>query len=63
MKKIGLLFDTRPDAIKMAPVTLTIKESKDFEPFIIASAQHAGLQMFDKYQPFPEELNRVFIDA
>ncbi len=140
MKKIGLLFGTRPDAIKMAPVALALKESTDFEPFIIASAQHrklldqvirlfnldvnvdfdlmkenqdlfyitrgliknmedvlgehklnlllvqgdtttsfaaalcafykkipvghieAGLRTFDKYQPFPEELNRVFID-
>jgi len=140
VKKIGLLFGTRPDAIKMAPVALTLKDSTDFEPFIITSAQHrelldqvirlfnldvnvdfdlmkenqdlfyitrgliekmkdvldeqklnlllvqgdtttsfvaalcafykkmpvghieAGLRTFDKYQPFPEELNRVFID-
>lgn len=140
MKKIGLLFGTRPDAIKMAPVALALKETKSFEPFIIASAQHrelldsviqlfdlevdidfnlmkenqdlfyitkslienmknvfeeqelslllvqgdtttsfvaalcafykkipvghieAGLRTFDKYQPFPEEINRVFID-
>ncbi len=140
MKRIGLLFGTRPDAIKMAPVALALKEAKNLEPFIIASAQHrqlldqviqlfglkvnvdfnlmkenqdlfyitenliknmknilqsqdldlllvqgdtttsfvsalsafykkipvghieAGLRTFDKYQPFPEELNRVFID-
>jgi len=140
VRKIGLLFGTRPDAIKMAPVALALKETKRFEPFIIASAQHrelldsviqlfdleididfnlmkenqdlfyitkslienmknvfeeqelslllvqgdtttsfvaalcafykkipighieAGLRTFDKYQPFPEEINRVFID-
>lgn len=140
MKKIALLLGTRPDAIKMAPIALALKESKYFKPFIIASAQHrelldqvisifrldvdvdfnimkknqdlfyitsnlidrmkkilneqhidlllvqgdtttsfvaalcayykkipvghieAGLRTFDKYQPFPEELNRVFID-
>jgi len=140
MKKIGLLLGTRPDAIKMAPVALALKETKDFEPFIVASAQHrelldqviklfdldvnvdfnlmkenqdlfyitrgliknmkkvldeqkldlllvqgdtttsfvaalcafykqipvghieAGLRTLDKYQPFPEEMNRVFID-
>ena len=140
MRKIGLLFGTRPDAIKMAPVALALKDTKNFEPFIIASAQHrelldqviqlfglnvnvdfnlmkenqdlfyitrgliknmkkvleeeelslllvqgdtttsfvaalcafykkipvghieAGLRTFDKYQPFPEEINRVFID-
>jgi UDP-N-acetylglucosamine 2-epimerase (non-hydrolysing) len=140
VKKIGLLIGTRPDAIKMAPVALALKETEDFKPFIIASAQHralldqvirifklkvdidfnlmrkdqdlfyitksliknmkevlekqaldlllvqgdtttsfvaalcafykkipighieAGLRTFDKYQPFPEEINRVFID-
>ncbi len=140
MKKIGLLLGTRPDAIKMAPVALALKKTENFEPFIIASAQHrglldqvinsfnlkvdvdfnimkknqdlfyitknivenmkyildtqnidlllvqgdtttsfvaalcafykkipighveAGLRTFDKYQPFPEEINRVFID-
>jgi UDP-N-acetylglucosamine 2-epimerase (non-hydrolysing) len=140
VRKIGLLFGTRPDAIKMAPVALALKETEDFEPFIIASAQHrhlldqviqlfgldvnvdfnlmkenqdlfyitrgliknmkkvleeqelslllvqgdtttsfvsalcafykkipvghieAGLRTFDKYQPFPEDINRVFID-
>lgn len=140
MRNIGLLLGTRPDAIKMAPIALALKESNYFKPFIIASAQHrelldqvisifgldvdvdfnimkknqdlfyitkklienmrnildeqridlllvqgdtttsfvaalcayykkipvghieAGLRTFDKYQPFPEELNRVFID-
>lgn len=140
MRNIGLLLGTRPDAIKMAPVALALKESQLFNPFIIASAQHrelldqvirifkldvdvdfnimkknqdlfyitrnliekmkcildkrsidfllvqgdtttsfvaalcafykkipvghieAGLRTFDKYQPFPEEINRVFID-
>lgn len=140
MKRIGLLVGTRPDAIKMAPVAMALKSSGDFEPFIIASAQHrelmdqvinlfnlkinidldimkdnqdlfyitteliqemkkileeenidfllvqgdtttsfvaalsafykripighveAGLRTYDKYQPFPEEINRVYID-
>jgi UDP-N-acetylglucosamine 2-epimerase (non-hydrolysing) len=140
VKKIGLLVGTRPDAIKMAPVALALKESNRLKPFIIASAQHrrlldqviqlfglkvnvdfnlmkedqdlfyitknliknmkdileaqdfdfllvqgdtttsfvaalcafykripvghieAGLRTFDKYQPFPEEINRIFID-
>jgi len=140
MKRIGLLVGTRPDAIKMASVFIILKTSNEFEPFIIASAQHrelmdqviglfnltvnvdfdimkenqdlfyitremmkkmekilgnakidlllvqgdtttsfaaalsafykripighieAGLRTYDKYQPFPEEINRVFID-
>jgi UDP-N-acetylglucosamine 2-epimerase (non-hydrolysing) len=139
-KKIAILIGTRPDAIKMAPVAMALESSPDFEPFIIATAQHrelldrvvrlfglrvnvdldvmkesqdlfyitteimkkikailkkeefdlllvqgdtttsfvaalsafyekipighveAGLRTYDKYQPFPEEINRVFID-
>lgn len=140
MKIIAVLIGTRPDAIKMAPVILALQDSKNFSPFVIASAQHrelldqvislfgfepdadldimkenqdlfyittemlnriksiieqkdidllmvqgdtttsfvsalaafykkipighieAGLRTYDKYQPFPEEMNRVFID-
>ncbi len=139
-KRIAVLLGTRPDAIKMAPVAMALKSSSEFEPFIIATAQHrglldqvvglfdldvdvdlnimkesqdlfyitteimkgmreilkntkldlllvqgdtttsfaaalsafyekvpvghveAGLRTYDKYEPFPEELNRVFID-
>ncbi|TYB81901.1 MAG: UDP-N-acetylglucosamine 2-epimerase (non-hydrolyzing) [Kosmotoga sp.] len=51
MKKIAMIFGTRPEAIKMAPVYLTLKES-DFKPIIIATAQHREmldqvLKLFD----------------
>ncbi|GEK91062.1 non-hydrolyzing UDP-N-acetylglucosamine 2-epimerase [Alkalibacterium kapii] len=40
-KKIAIVFGTRPEAIKMAPVILELKKHQDeFEPCIIVSAQH-----------------------
>lgn len=43
MKKIKLavVFGTRPEAIKMAPVVLQMKKYADFvEPFVVVTAQH-----------------------
>lgn len=40
-KKIAIVFGTRPEAIKMAPVILELKKfKKEFEICIIVSAQH-----------------------
>lgn len=40
-KKIAIVFGTRPEAIKMAPVILELKKHQDeFEPCIIVTAQH-----------------------
>ncbi|GEK88420.1 UDP-N-acetylglucosamine 2-epimerase (non-hydrolysing) [Alkalibacterium putridalgicola] len=40
-KKIAIVFGTRPEAIKMAPVILELKKYQDeFESCIIVSAQH-----------------------
>ncbi|SFC11341.1 UDP-N-acetylglucosamine 2-epimerase (non-hydrolysing) [Alkalibacterium subtropicum] len=40
-KKIAIVFGTRPEAIKMAPVILELKKYQSaFEPCIIVSAQH-----------------------
>ncbi|MDN6292678.1 MAG: UDP-N-acetylglucosamine 2-epimerase (non-hydrolyzing) [Tetragenococcus halophilus] len=40
-KKIAIVFGTRPEAIKMAPVILELKKyQQEFEPCIIVSAQH-----------------------
>ena len=47
MKKIGIVFGTRPDAIKMAPVVLQLrKRSSEFEPVVISTGQHR--QMLDQ---------------
>ena len=40
-KKIAIVFGTRPEAIKMAPVILELKKYQhEFEACIIVSAQH-----------------------
>jgi UDP-N-acetylglucosamine 2-epimerase (non-hydrolysing) len=52
-KRIGIVFGTRPDAIKMAPVIFELrKQSRDFEPVAISTGQHRQmldqvLQVFD----------------
>lgn len=43
--KAALIFGTRPEAIKMAPVVLELKQREEFEPVVIVTAQHR--QMLD----------------
>jgi UDP-N-acetylglucosamine 2-epimerase (non-hydrolysing) len=46
-KRIGIVFGTRPDAIKMAPVVLELrKHPREFEPVVISTGQHR--QMLDQ---------------
>jgi UDP-N-acetylglucosamine 2-epimerase (non-hydrolysing) len=46
MYKILLVFGTRPEAIKMAPVVRKLAENPDVEPIICVTAQHR--QMLDQ---------------
>lgn len=52
-KKVAVVFGTRPEAIKMAPVILELKRQNDFfETIVIVSAQHRDmmdqvLEVFD----------------
>jgi UDP-N-acetylglucosamine 2-epimerase (non-hydrolysing) len=46
-KRIGVVFGTRPDAIKMAPVVLEFrKRPREFNPVVISTGQHR--QMLDQ---------------
>ncbi len=46
-KRIGIVFGTRPDAIKMAPVILELrKHPEEFETVAISTGQHR--QMLDQ---------------
>jgi UDP-N-acetylglucosamine 2-epimerase (non-hydrolysing) len=46
-KRIGIVFGTRPDAIKMAPVIFELrKRAGEFDPLIISTGQHR--QMLDQ---------------
>lgn len=40
MKKVLLVFGTRPEAIKMAPLCSALKKEKDFNTVICVTAQH-----------------------
>lgn len=45
--RVGVVFGTRPEAIKMAPVVFELqKRSQEFEPVVISTAQHR--QMLDQ---------------
>lgn len=51
-KKISVIFGTRPEAIKLAPVILELKKHNDFEVNICVTAQHREmldqvLEVFD----------------
>lgn len=37
---IVVVFGTRPEAVKMAPVVTSLRHSQDFEPVVVVTAQH-----------------------
>ena len=62
-KKILLVFGTRPEAIKMAPLVKTLQVHKAFEDKVCVSAQHRHmldqvLQLFDIQPDFDLDLMR-----
>ena len=46
MKKISLIFGTRPEAIKLCPLVLALQRHPDFDPHVCVTAQHR--QMLDQ---------------
>lgn len=52
MKKIMVVFGTRPEAIKMAPLVHELQKDEHLEPIVVVTAQHREmldqvLQIFD----------------
>ena len=45
-QKVLMVFGTRPEAIKMAPLYYVLKESSDFQTIVCVTAQHR--QMLDQ---------------
>ena len=41
--KVLVLFGTRPEAIKLAPVILELKKNKNFQTVVVSSSQHTDL--------------------
>ena len=67
MKKILLVFGTRPEAIKMAPLVKTLQAHKAFEVKVCVTAQHRHmldqvLQLFDMQPDFDLNLMRPVQD-
>ena len=60
MKKISVIFGTRPEAIKLAPVILALKEHPDFECHVCVTAQHR--QMLDQVLQIFEIVPDVDLD-
>ncbi len=57
MKKIAVIFGTRPDTIKLAPIIIGLKkEKKYFETITIATAQHRQMldQVLDVFKIAPD---------
>ena len=55
-KKISIIFGTRPEAIKLAPVILELKKHKEFEVNICVTAQHREMldQVLEVFDIKPE---------
>jgi len=52
MKKISFIFGTRPEAIKLCPLILAMRDHPDFEPHVCVTAQHR--EMLDQMLKFFE---------
>ncbi len=56
MKKVMLVFGTRPEAIKMAPLVKAFQASSDFETVVCVTAQHREMldQVLNLFEIVPE---------
>ncbi len=56
MKKISVIFGTRPEAIKVAPLVLALKQHPAFECHVCVTAQHREMldQVLDIFQIEPD---------
>lgn len=56
VRRIALIFGTRPEVIKMAPVYRALKESPHFQPLVIVTAQHREMmdQMLAHFDITPD---------
>ena len=56
MKKVILVFGTRPEAIKMSPLVLEFLKSNDFETVVCVTGQHREMldQVLDTFEIVPD---------
>ena len=55
-RRVMLVLGTRPEAIKLAPVVLALRRATDFEPIVVATAQHRSMldQVLQLFQIVPQ---------
>jgi UDP-N-acetylglucosamine 2-epimerase (non-hydrolysing) len=55
-KRIMMVFGTRPEAIKMAPVVRALKESEGLDPLVVVTAQHRAMldQVLELFEITPD---------
>ena len=55
-KRISLIFGTRPEAIKLSPVILAMKDNPDLEPHVCVTGQHRLMldQVLDVFGVVPD---------
>jgi UDP-N-acetylglucosamine 2-epimerase (non-hydrolysing) len=55
-KKISFIFGTRPEAIKLSPVILAMKDHPDLEPHVCVTGQHRQMldQVLDVFEVVPD---------
>jgi len=56
MKKISVIFGTRPEAIKLCPLILAMRVQPDFEPHVCVTAQHREMldQVLEVFGVLPD---------
>lgn len=56
MKKISLIFGTRPEAIKLCPLVLELRKHVEFQPHVCVTAQHRQMldQVLDVFEVAPD---------
>lgn len=57
MKKVMVVFGTRPEAIKMAPVVASLRETPGMQPMVAVTAQHRQMldQVLDLFRITPDD--------
>jgi UDP-N-acetylglucosamine 2-epimerase (non-hydrolysing) len=55
-KQIMVILGTRPEAIKLSPIVVALKESAEFNPFVVTTAQHREMldQVLDLFDIKPD---------
>jgi len=64
MKKVMLVFGTRPEAIKMCPLVLELQKSQTIQPLVCVTGQHREMlqQVLDVFHVVPNDNLNVMKD-